>query len=320
MVTILEKLQKVYRPGAVPENIGHGDMPGDKIHIGNDHIKKAGILFPRLLQLLRDVAGSHPFQRAVISVYGGSGVGKSEIASVLAFYLGQIGVSSYILSGDNYPRRIPRDNDLERLRVFRNGGLRGLVDSGIYQPWMAEKLEGLWAADLDASPASAREASFLQVYQQEGRRALAHYLGTEKEIDFNEVNAIIAQFKQGAETLYLKRMGRETSQLWYDPVDFGGISVLIIEWTHGNSDFLAGIDIPIMLNSTPAETLAHRQARSRDGNVDSPFTAMVLEIEQKKLEGQASRAQIILSKAGEMMDYARFLQQIAASREAASES
>ena len=44
-------------------------------------------------------------------------------------------------------------------------------------------------------------------------------------------------------------------------------------------DRYEGVDIPVLLNSTPAETLAHRQARNRDGRADSPFTTMVLELE-----------------------------------------
>lgn len=43
--------------------------------------------------------------RAVITVCGGSGVGKSEIASLISYYLNAEGVGAYTLSGDNYPRR-----------------------------------------------------------------------------------------------------------------------------------------------------------------------------------------------------------------------
>ncbi len=56
--------------------------------------------------------------------------------------------------------------------------------------------------------------------------------------------------------------------------------MLVIEWTHGNNPNLNGVDVPILLNSTPEETLAHRRARNRDGKTDSPFTTMVLAIEQ----------------------------------------
>ena len=65
----------------VPADIPHGDMPGDRICITEDHIKKAGIIFPRLLEKLSAL----PDRRKVIAVCGGSGVGKSEIASVLAY-------------------------------------------------------------------------------------------------------------------------------------------------------------------------------------------------------------------------------------------
>ena len=82
--------------------------------------------------------------------------------------------------------------------------------------------------------------------------------------------------------------------------------MLIVEWTHGNSDYLEGVDIPVLLNSTPAETLAHRRARNRDGKTDSAFTTLVLEIEQQKLEDQARKARLILSKQGELLSYAEY--------------
>ena len=122
------------------------------------------------------------------------------------------------------------------------------------------------------------------------------------EQDFDELSGIIAKFKSGADTLWLKRMGRTDDALWYEPVDMTGVEVLIIEWTHGNSDHLRGIDIPILLNSTPEETRAHRRSRNRDGKTDSAFTTMVLEIEQGKLDSRAKNAAIILSKSGELLD------------------
>lgn len=296
----------IWAPMDVPAAIPHGDMPGDSIQIGPDHVKKANVLMPALLPLLQNVLETNPQSRAVISVCGGSGVGKSEIASVLGFYLREMGIGSYILSGDNYPRRIPRDNDLERLRVFRVGGLRGLLDSGLYTDAMTQPLHALWDREADADPREAETLPWLAIYQSAGRLALADYLGTPRETDFDEVNALIARFRQGAPALPLKRMGREITALWYDTVDLHETKVLLIEWTHGNSDYLRGVDIPILLNSTPAETLAHRKARNRDGKTDSPFTTMVLEIEQKKLEHQAQKARLILSKSGELMSYADY--------------
>ena len=87
--------------------------------------------------------------------------------------------------------------------------------------------------------------------------------------------------------------------------------MLIIEWTHGNSDKYIGVDIPILLNSTPQETLEHRRSRNRDGAVDSPFVTMVLEIEQRQLEAQAHKAQIIVSKSGELLTYSQYRKQMA---------
>ncbi|PFG17475.1 hypothetical protein ATK74_2046 [Propionicimonas paludicola] len=281
-----------------------GDMPGDKVQISHDHLAKAEHIFPRLIELLSpELAAGH---RPVVSVCGGSGVGKSETGSLLAYGLAQHGIGSYLLSGDNYPRRFPEANDAERLRVFRSAGLRGLVEAGGYDGHVRDLLAQLQADGADADPSQLGEHPWLAGYLRAGRAALADYLGTPAEIDFAELNAILADFHAGADTLMLKRMGRSDGQLWYDRVDLSAVRVMVVEWTHGNSDHLVGVDVPILLNSTPAETLAHRRARSRDGAVDSPFTTMVLELEQAKLAAAAHRAKIIVSRSGELLDFAEY--------------
>ena len=274
---IIENLEN-WTPPLIPENIPHGDMPGDKVKIEQRHVELANVIFPKLLEEIKerlerkegkeagleDLAPALSKLRLVISVYGGSGVGKSEVASLLSYYFNQLQIGSYTLSGDNYPHRIPKENDAERLRVFTEGG----------------------------------------------ETSLRNYLGTGKEINFEEIGGILKEFKQKKEQITLKRMGREKSELWYDQVDFTKINVLIVEWTHGNNDNLHGVDFPIFLSSTPAETLAHRRARNRDGGVDSPFTALVLNIEQKLLEAQASRAKMIVTKRGELVGYDEYMEKI----------
>ncbi len=238
-------------------NIPHGDMPGDKIEINQSHIDKAELIYPLLKTYIEDAENKNGREKIVIGVCGGSGVGKSEIASLLSYMLGQDGIKSYVLSGDNYPHRIPKLNDAERLRIYESGG----------------------------------------------REALAAYLGSQDEIDFKLVENIVSQFKDGEPLIQLKRMGREENELWYDDVDMSEIKVLIIEWTHSNSDNFKGVDIPILLNSTPEETLEHRKSRNRDNAVDSPFTTMVLEIEQEMIKDQAHKAKIIVSKDGRILSY-----------------
>lgn len=266
MVNIEELKQKAaaFVLPEIPENIAHGDMPGDQVQIGEDHIKKASLIFPKLLPMVLSLLGERREQKVVVTVCGGSGVGKSEIASLLSYYLKEFGLGSYTLSGDNYPRRIPAHNDAERLRVFHTGG----------------------------------------------RAALDAYLGSDAEIDFQEVEEIVAAFKSGQEEIWLKRMGRTEDALWYEKVDFREVSVLVIEWTHGNSDCYQGVDIPVLLNSTPQETLAHRAARGRDGGTDSPFTMMVLELEQEKLKKQAKKAKLIVLKQGELLSYEEFCERM----------
>ena len=285
------------------DNIPKGDMPGDKIKISEDHIKKAHKIMPELLKLLIPQLNEHPYQKAVIAVCGGSGVGKSEIASLLSYYLNKMKLGSYTLSGDNYPHRVPSYNDAERLRVFRTSGIKGLIAHGLYGEEVGKQLRELQNNENDFNPDYNKTFPWLSAYQNSGRNGLKNYLGTMNEIDFQELSSIISQFKNGADHIYLKRMGREATELWYEAVDFSNTNILIIEWTHGNSHNLQGVDLPILLNSTPKETLEHRRLRNRDGGTDSPFTTMVLGIEQELLVSQASRAKLIVSKSGELLTY-----------------
>jgi glycosidase len=287
-----------------------GDMPGDKVQITDQHVAKAQAIFPRLWELLEPLLDERPHGRAVVAVHGGSGVGKSEIGSLLAYYLEHRGIGTYVMSGDNYPRRIPRMNDAERLRVFRTGGLRGLVDRGLYDDHVRAALTRLVTDDIDADRGQVAQHPWLATYQQAGRRALAGYLGTPAETDFDEVSSILRAFHEGASELQLKRMGREEGERWYDTVEVARTRVIVLEWTHGNNPNLHGVDLPVLLNSTPEETLAHRRARARDGALDSPFTRTVLELEQELLHARAGRARIIVSKAGELIDYDTYLEQM----------
>lgn len=280
------------------EDIPHGDMPGDKVVIGEDHINKANKIFPLLIKELEKLDS----EKAVVSVFGGSGVGKSEIASLLAYYLQEAGFGSYVMSGDNYPFRIPMYNDAERLSIFRANGLKGLKESGTYDEQMKETLFRLWEEESDPDPEKAKEYPWLKVYQESGRKALKEYLGANKEQDYQEVNEILKQFKEDKDQIYFKKMGRKEEERWYDLVDVRDTDVLLLEWTHGNNENLNGIDVPVLLNSTPEETREHRRLRARDGKTDSAFTTMVLSIEQEELDERGKFAKIKISKSGMIMD------------------
>ena len=302
---ILEILKNAEN-GNLPEagtDIPHGDMPGDQVCIGPDHISKSKVIFAELLKILPDVIESSKSGKAVISVCGGSGVGKSEIASLLSWYLNQLGIGSYTLSGDNYPRRIPKYTAAERLRIFRQSGVKALASADMLDEEVYSVLRSLQEKDDDANQEYLDQYPWFKTYLDGAVLGLKGYLGTSNEIDFDEISEIVRLFKMGAENIWLKRMGRTECDLWYEKVDFRAIHVLVIEWTHGNSDYYEGVDIPILLNSTPEETLAHRRSRNRDGKTDSPFTMRVLEIEQQMLGAQAHKAKIIISKPGSLITY-----------------
>ena len=306
---VLDKVEKASDNIAsleIPSDIPHGDMPGDKIEIGESHIAKAKTIVPVLVKELKEKMTANPYRRAVVAVCGGSGVGKSEIASLLSYMLEQAGIGSYTMSGDNYPHRIPMYNDAERLHTFRVCGIRGMVDAGVMNPENFAKVKEWQIAEDDANKAHIETDAWFKSYFEAGSKGLDEYLGTPKETDFAEVDQIMKAFKDGADKLWLKRMGRDEASLWYDEVDMSDKQVLIVEWTHGNSDYMTQVDIPVLLNSTPQETLEHRRSRNRDGKLDSPFTTLVLELEQNKLVNQAHKAKIIVTKSGEIISYDQF--------------
>lgn len=301
---------KNWKPPVLPEEIEQADVPGSKVVITEYHIDRAGRIFPYLLEEIEKVKSKNDNGKVVVSVSGCSGVGKSGISAVLSYYLNDIGIGSYILGGDNYPRRIPEYNDAERLHLFREGGLKGLVKGGEYTKERFDIVHKLQEDGNDADPENIKKYPWYESYINGGRNALKEYLGTANELAFKEVEDVVNQFKSGAEKIWLKRMGRSNTQIWYDDVNFKDIGVLLIEWTHGNSDYFEGVDIPILLHSTPQETLKYRLLRNRDCGIDSPFTAMVLNIEQGTLVEQAHKAKIIILPNGDRLSYEEYCKYI----------
>ncbi|RRJ26922.1 adenylylsulfate kinase [Lachnoanaerobaculum gingivalis] len=297
---------KNWKPPVLPEQIPQGDMPGDKVVISEYHIDRANRIFPDLLEEIEKLKKENGSQKIVVAVCGGSGVGKSGIAAVLSYYLKEIGLGSYTLSGDNYPHRIPEYNDAERLHLFREGALKEMLKDGEYTKERFDIIHALQVEGEDANLENIKKYPWYESYINGGHKALEGYLGTENELAFKELEDILNKFKSGADKIWLKRMGRTNTELWYDEIDFKDVGVLMIEWTHGNSDYYKGVDIPILLHSTPQETLEYRLLRNRDGEIDSPFTTMVLEIEQEMLKNQAHKAKIIIAKNGERLTYPEY--------------
>ena len=78
--------------------------------------------------------------------------------------------------------------------------------------------------------------------------------------------------------------------------------MLILECTHGGSEYLKGVDIPVFLESSPEETKARRIKRGRDENAASPFICRVVELEQEKLDLQSKNARIVVGKDGKVYE------------------
>lgn len=279
------------------EDMPHGDMPGDKVLISDALIPHAQTLFRLLIKTMAEKGKD----KYVISIFGGSGSGKSVSTSLLTYYLNNAGIKTYALSGDNYPRRIPEYNDAERLSIFRSEGLKGLLRENLYSKDVQAVLDDLWKKETDSDPKEAENYPWLSAYQKYGREGLKGYLGEDKEQDYAQINEVLSAFGCGEEKIWLKRMGRTEDARWYDEVDFSDTDVLLLEWTHSGSEQVKGVDISICLRSTPEETKAYRLFRARDGKADSAFVTMVLEIEQAKLDQRMENADIILSKEGEVL-------------------
>lgn len=201
VLQIIENAMNNWQPPEVPEDIPQGDMPGDKVWIGPQSIEKATVAFQAVLPMLKEALAANPAHKAVISVSGGSGVMKTCVSALLTYYLNQLGVGAYTMSGDNYPRRIPVQNDAERMRIFRLGGVRGMLQEGVYNPENAATLKELQLADTDSEPKMVEEHPWLAAYQKAGREALSGYLGTDLEQEYDQLENVLTQFKAGQEKI-----------------------------------------------------------------------------------------------------------------------
>ena len=262
--------------------------------LAREQIRNAERLFPLILKKTEE----RKEKKTIISVSGGSGVGKTGMAFLLQNMFEKQGKKSLIISGDNYPHRIPMYNDAERIARFRMSGLNGLITERLYTDEVKEKLLELQKAGRDAE--EQEDMQWLSIYQKYGDKALTDYLGTDQELDYEAVSNLLMQFHGGTSQLLLRHMGRTPDDIWYDRMDVSDTDILILEWTHGNSACLQGVDVSVVLISTPEETLENRKKRNRDTAIDSPFVARVLRIEQKKIHDGLNRADIIQDMHGKI--------------------
>ena len=262
--------------------------------LAREQIRNAERLFPLILKKTEE----RKEKKTIISVSGGSGVGKTGMAFLLQNMFEKQGKKSLIISGDNYPHRIPMYNDAERIARFRMSGLNGLITERLYTDEVKEKLLELQKAGRDAE--EQEDMQWLSIYQKYGDKALTDYLGTDQELDYEAVSNLLVQFHGGTSQLMLRHMGRTPDDIWYDRRDVSDTDILILEWTHGNSACLQGVDVSVVLISTPEETLENRKKRNRDTAIDSPFVARVLRIEQKKIHDGLDRAHIIQDMHGKI--------------------
>lgn len=264
------------------------NVQGDPVPVMEGHVRLAKLLLPPLLEQLKN--RETPL---VVSLFGGSGCGKTGTAAALAWALSGLGMKTAVVGGDHYPRRIPACNDAERLSRFRAAGLAALVREGLCSEETQQSLRQLWREGTDADPALTAAFPFLKTYQKAGEQALEAYLGTPEEQDYEALNRMLADFRGQRET-WVRCLGRTEDSLGYARLNAKDYGICLLEWTHGGSGWIDRVDIPIYLDSTPESTRLARRLRGRDAGTDSPFTAMVLKIEQDSIQKRVPFAALVL--------------------------
>ena len=153
---------------------------------------KAAKLFSALLDQLRNCTKS----KVVIAISGGSGVGKSTTANLIHQYLENLGIGCALIGGDEYPWRIPVQNDAERLRILRQAGVKGMLSDGVFDDKSWKELNALQKQMVDADPKYSEVYPWHRSYLSHGRKALAGFLGSASEQDYADVQALIDAFHE----------------------------------------------------------------------------------------------------------------------------
>lgn len=125
---------------------------------------------------------------------------------LLSCFLKEKGIETCILSGDNYPHRIPKYNDAERLQIFRENAIVGMLKERTYTEERRTIIQEFQKAENDADERYVEKYPWYESYLRNGRKALENYLGTEKEINFEEVDRLVHAFKDGGQKLWGRHM------------------------------------------------------------------------------------------------------------------
>ncbi|MBO5522193.1 MAG: alpha-galactosidase [Roseburia sp.] len=198
-------------------------------------------------------------------------------------------------------KHIPAQGEKTVISIFGGSGSGKTTLASLVSQYFLNDGTGCYVLAGDNYPKrvpKCNDAERQRIYEERGIAGLTEYLGTPEEIAFDEVNKVIAEFKAGKTSVPLRIMGREEGDVRYEAADFQDIPVLLVEWTHGGSEFLTGVDLSVYIDSTPEETLQKRIRRNRDENAASELIGTVLEIEQKKLLEQAKKAKIVIGRDG----------------------
>lgn len=163
-------------------------------------------LMQKLLPMIETCVEQAHSGKVVVAVSGGSGSGKSVTALLLSCFLKEKGIETCILSGDNYPHRIPKYNDAERLQIFRENAIVGMLKERTYTEERRTIIQEFQKAENDADERYVEKYPWYESYLRNGRKALENYLGTEKEINFEEVDRLVHAFKDGGQKLWGRHM------------------------------------------------------------------------------------------------------------------
>ena len=152
-------------------------------------------------------------------------------------------------------------------------------------------------------PPKENDALRLKIYGEKGIQGLQEYLGTQNEINFQRLSAIVQAFKRGEPSLALRQMDVDAHRVANDAmnIDVSKVQVLVLEGTWSN--LVEGCDSRVFLRANPRETRAHRQERGREEIVGATDRAafiedIILPTEQAKLDHIALKADLVAAMDG----------------------
>jgi len=131
------------------------------------------------------------------------------------------------------------------------------------------------------------------------RRVDPHWLGPHVEVKMDLLEQNIIDAIKGNASITKPLVDYPNDAILEEDLDITGVEVLIVEGTY--TSLLRNVDKRIFITRTHEETLSHREKRNRGNEVGDLFIEGILKIEHKIIAGHKQLANIIITKAYEVI-------------------